>query len=404
MKCMGLMRWVVMAVALLAVPAMGQRVVRAGLLTCYPGGEIYELEGHTGLRIVLDDGTDVTANYGLFDFDTPNFVYRFVKGETDYRMGIHDTRRFVEAYRRQGRRVVEQPLNLSAEQLDRLYMSLVENSLPQNAVYRYNYVLDNCATRPVAMIEGAIGDTIAFATPTTEDGTRCPRTFREWMRHYHRDYPWYQFGIDLALGSGIDRQLTDREAIYAPVTLTRMLETATVADPAGNQVALTGPAMAIVDLPADNTTQGPTPWYLTPMAVALAVLALTTVITIRDTRRGRVTRWYGSLLFAIFGLAGCLLTFLVFVSSHYATSPNWLLLWLNPLCLAGAVGIWLKKWKNQLFYYHFVNFVALLALVIILPWVGQSANAAFWPLIASDAMLSASYIYINRCVINRHSR
>lgn len=399
------MGWLVLLLWMVAaVPAMGQGVVRAALLTCYPGGNIYELEGHTGLRIVLDDGTDVTANYGLFDFDAPNFVYRFVKGETDYRMGIHDTRLFVESYRRQGRRVEEQELNLSAEQLDRLYMLLVENSLPQNAVYRYNYVLDNCATRPMEMIERAVVDTIRFAPVTMGDGMAPPRTFREWMRYYHRDYPWYQFGIDLALGSGIDRPLTTREATFAPVTLTRMLKTATIADTMGNQMALAGAATAIVDLPADNSMDGPTPWYFTPMAVALMLLAVTTAVTVRDVRRQRVTRWYGSLLFTIFGLAGCLLTFLVFVSSHYATSPNWLLLWLNPLCMVGAVGIWLKKWKNQLFYYHFVNFVALLALVIILPWVGQSVNAAFWPLIASDAMLSASYIYINRCVINRHSR
>lgn len=386
-----------------AMPAiMAQRVERVSLLTCYPGPAIYELDGHTGLRVVMDDGTDVTANYGLFDFETPNFVYRFVKGETDYRMGVYPTDLFLESYRRQGRRVVEQPFNLTPEQRERVVELLVENSRPENAVYRYNYVLDNCATRPVEIVERAIGDTIIF--PTLSRQYLAPATFRDWMRYYHRDYPWYQFGIDLALGAGIDRPLTTREAMFAPVTLAGMLTGATIRDVNGRVVPAVTGTETIVDFPADNAVESATPWYLTPMTIALAVMALTMWICIRDIRRGRVTRWYGSALFAVFGLAGCLLAFLVFVSSHYATSPNWLLLWLNPFCLFGAVGIWLKKWKTQLFYYHFVNFAALLVLVITWPWLGQSANAAFWPLIASDAMLSASFTYINRCVISRYRK
>lgn len=36
------------------------------------------------MRVVLPDGRDLAVNYGIFDFDSPNFIYRFVKGETDY--------------------------------------------------------------------------------------------------------------------------------------------------------------------------------------------------------------------------------------------------------------------------------------------------------------------------------
>ena len=62
-------------------------VARISLLTAAPGAEVYQLEGHSGLRMTFD-GTDVVANWGLFDFRTPNFVYRFVKGETDYCVGL----------------------------------------------------------------------------------------------------------------------------------------------------------------------------------------------------------------------------------------------------------------------------------------------------------------------------
>lgn len=49
------------------------------LLTVAPGNEVYELDGHTGLRYRGTDGTDFVVNWGVFDFNSPNFLYRFVK-------------------------------------------------------------------------------------------------------------------------------------------------------------------------------------------------------------------------------------------------------------------------------------------------------------------------------------
>ncbi|EKC52967.1 hypothetical protein OBE_12828, partial [human gut metagenome] len=33
-------------------------------------------------------GEDWVFNYGMFSFNTPHFIYRFVKGETDYELGV----------------------------------------------------------------------------------------------------------------------------------------------------------------------------------------------------------------------------------------------------------------------------------------------------------------------------
>ena len=58
-------------------------------MTCAPGTEICALFGHTALR--YEDkarGEDWVFNYGMFSFNTPHFIYRFVKGETDYELGV----------------------------------------------------------------------------------------------------------------------------------------------------------------------------------------------------------------------------------------------------------------------------------------------------------------------------
>lgn len=86
-------------------------------LTCSEGPEIYELEGHTAIRVVDPvNGTDYVVNWGIFDFAAPNFVYRFVKGETDYMSGTAPTRYFLSQYARQGRTVTEQRLRLTPGQ------------------------------------------------------------------------------------------------------------------------------------------------------------------------------------------------------------------------------------------------------------------------------------------------
>ena len=357
----------------------------------YPGSEIFELEGHSAIVVQIPGRPAVAYNYGVFDFDSPNFVGRFVKGETDYMTVEWPYDPFMADYYQSGRRAVAHELALDSASRADLLRTLKWQILPENRTYRYNYVKDNCATRPLATIERALGDSIHLA-PAPFEANSCPvMTFRNIMRHYHRNYPWYQFGIDLALGSGIDYPLSRREASFAPVELDGMLDNATVG---GRKLTLG--RVAVIDVPADAAVDGPTPWYASPLAVCWAVFALALFLTVRDQRHRQVTRWFDAVYFGIMGLTGCLLTFLIFVSVHEATSPNYLYLWLNPLCLLPTIFIWLKKCKKALFYYQIVNFVVLLLLIVAWPFLPQSGNAAFLPLILADMLRAANYIYLNK--------
>lgn len=363
--------------------------LRVSYVNFYPGSEIWALEGHSALRLQYPGEYDLAVNYGIFDFNQSDFVYRFVKGETDYRVEAYDWDWCQADYIRQGRRVVEHPIAMDSLQKARLLDLLAVNLLPENKTYRYNYVKDNCATRPLRIVELAIGDSIILPAPDCGVNEKSVASFRDVMRHYHRNYPWYQLGIDLALGSGIDYPISDREMAFAPVVLDSQLSGATVA---GRPLTYD----PIVIFEGHDATDGPTPWYATPMFIFCLVLAIVTVITWRDIRRCKVTRWVDTALFFVFGMAGLLLTFLIFVSSHEATSPNWLYLWLNPLCLIVPVLIWVKKCERVVLCYQYLNIAIILAMAIAWPFVGQSGNWAFAPLIACDAMRSISYIYVYR--------
>ncbi|MCC8176869.1 MAG: DUF4105 domain-containing protein [Bacteroidales bacterium] len=377
---------------LLPLLAHAQEPPRVSLLIASPGVEIYELEGHVGLRI-QQGVRDMTINWGVFDFNAPNFVYRFVKGETDYLCAAYPTQYFIMEYRAQGRGVTEIPLNLSPEQVDKLIALVTENLRPENATYRYNYVKDNCSTRPIKLIEQAVGSGIQWGATVPCDSIAWKSSFRSVMRHYHHDYPWYQFGIDLALGSGIDYPITTEELSFAPVLVPSLLETARYQN---GQPVVVEPIKDLIS-PTEQSATHPTPWFITPMAAGCYLLALIIAFTIRDIRHRNVTRWLDSALFLVIGLAGCLITFLVFVSVHEATSPNYLLFWLNPLALIPAVLIWLKSCKNAVLCYHFLNFALVFIMCVAWPALGQGFNVAFIPFILADVTRSCSYIYITRC-------
>lgn len=366
----------------------GESDVTVSIVNCYPGPDIYELEGHSAIRIKgTIDGmpVDQVINYGIFDFNSPNFVYRFVKGETDYLVMAEPWERFVSRYIGQGRKVVEHDVELDSTQTMRLLYLLARNIEPERRVYRYNYVKDNCALRPLRIIEAATGDSIVLPEPDTEASS--DKTYREVMRRYHENYPWYQFGIDLALGSGIDYPITPAEKAFAPVVLDAQLDKAVM----GGRPLI---KKTTVLYEGHDATMPATPGWLTPLTVGWVIFAIALALTISDYRHRRVTRWFDTVFFGIEGLAGLLLTFLIFVSVHEATSPNWLYLWLNPLSLIVPVFIWLKKCKIVVFSYQIINFAAIFLMVCIWSMTGQEGNAAFIPLICVSVMRAVSYILI----------
>lgn len=346
-------------------------VPRVSLLTALPGEEIFTLEGHSALRIYNHDTEDdIAINWGVFDFNSPNFVYRFTLGETDYLCAAEPTDWFIRSYVVAGRKVIEQVLDLDSIQTETLLQLVAQNLRPENRTYRYNYVKDNCATRPLDFIEKAVGRKVLSDKASGS-------TFRNEMRKFHADYPWYQFGIDLSLGRGIDEEISVRESAFAPVTLMHLIgETELVRE--------------TYEYGAQRVVAEETPIYATPMFVSLIILV--GAIAVSFMRR---SRWFDTILFGMFFIEGCVLAFLVFVSTHEATSPNLLLLWLNPMCLLGAVLPWIKTAKKARNWYFFVNFALLILLTALVVLQGRGMNAAFWPLIAADALRSVANI--KRC-------
>lgn len=360
--------------------------VVVSLITCYPGQNIYELYGHTELR-VRGKGYDWVFNYGTFDFRAPNFIYRFVKGETDYMLAGYPSEYMYVGY--ENRKIVEQVLNLTPEQAHAVSNALFNGAQPENRTYRYNYVLDNCSTRPRDIVEAVVGESLQY--PPMPSGL----TFRSMMHRYNTNYAWQQFGIDLALGSGLDYELDARQQMFAPISLMQAFGGATI-ERGGERVPLVTDTNTLNPGSDEGDILPPTPWYLHPMTLAVALLLAMAALSVRDVRRRNTTRLADSLLFGIAFLGGAVVAFLVFISTHEATSPNYNLLWLHPLHIVPAVLVWIKSAKKVVVCYHFVNFAVIFITMALWAVLPQCANAAFFPLMGALAVRSLSYLMVTR--------
>lgn len=349
------------------------------LITCYPGAEIYELCGHSAVR-VRGLGIDSVWNYGMFDFNQPNFVYRFVKGETDYRGAAYPFSWFMPEYIRAGRTVVEQDLNLTPEEAQKMLEGLRVSVLPENAVYRYNYIKDNCSTKILNRMDSSTNLVIVYP-----DSAKYG-SFRNEMRAYHEGYPWYQFGIDIALGSGLDKSTSNREEMFVPMELMENLDKAYFSD--GRPLVK---AKRVLYQGSDSAVLPPTPWYLAPLFWAWLLALGVGIVAAYNIINRRLFLPIYSVWFLILGLAGCLVAFLVFVSVHESTSPNILIFWLNPFQWLFTAGIWIKKLRPLAITMAWYNIVAVGLMIILCPFYRQSFNPAFFPLMLATIVLAGAY-------------
>ncbi len=360
---------------------------RISVLTAAPSDdEVYTLYGHTALRVKdSQHKLDVVFNYGIFDFSKPHFIYRFARGETDYKLAAYRFSDYIIEYEMRGSEVTEQVLNLTATEVRRIWSALIENVKPENAVYRYNFFFDNCATRPAAIVEELVDGELKYNDPPE------PQTFRSLINHCTRNHPWLTFGCDLALGSPTDRETTPYEMLFLPMCLKDALAKATIVGTDGSERRLVDKTLRLSEETVGDDGEG-TEWC-TPMLCSVMLFSIILLVTLVEWRRKIYFRWVDCVLFATAGMAGVVLFFICFVSTHPCVSPNWSVVWLHPLGLVGVVLFAVKKLRRAAYYYHFTNFAALTLLLAGWSFIPQHLNIAFIPLVASLWLRSGYGIY-----------
>ncbi len=183
------------------------------ILTGSPGNELYAAFGHTAIHIKdTANGIDVLFNYGIFDFETPNFYMKFVQGKLLYQLAITDYEGLIALYKEGNRTLTEQYLLLDKKQKQEVFDFLVDNSKPENSAYKYDFFFDNCATRVRDVLNKVLGDKLKW------DLSKFPpdKSFRDLINPYLVKMPWVDMGMDLILGMPTDRKANLQEYMFLP--------------------------------------------------------------------------------------------------------------------------------------------------------------------------------------------
>lgn len=308
------------------------------LLTFGWGEVVWERFGHNAIWIKdRARGTDVTYNWGMFDFNQPHFITRFLTGDTRYWMEAIDFEPMVRYYKEHNRSILAQELNLTPAQRLKLQQFVQSNALPENKYYRYDYYRDNCSTRLRDALDHAVSGQLQLATVTRPtSGTYRWHT----QRLMKGDIPLYT-GVTLALGHPADEPLSMWEEMFLPVRMANDFRSIRLSDSTGSKIPLVRSETALFTAGRPPEPSAPPNYF--PWFVATGILIAGVIIgLVRSAEGGHRFAFFGATAIAtlwslVAGLAGTALVIAWLFTKHHFMGRNENLVHFDPLSLALAV-------------------------------------------------------------------
>lgn len=347
----------------IGVPLYLSEHTKVSLLTSSPGKDLYAKFGHSALRINDTlSGQDLVFNYGLFDFNTPGFYLKFVRGKLPYQLGIQRFEPFLNSYIEENRQLRELEINLSTQQRLALIDLLSINYLPENRAYSYDFFFDNCATRIRDILENNFQATYPDTTQVKK------ATFRHFLSDYVGQNSWINVGFYLILGIPSDAIATFRDEMFLPDYLEKHLENAKLGD---KNLAKNKRKILFQNQPQKNDFQ-----VFNPILIGWILFIIGLFISLFLS-----SRWiniFEKAYFSLLVLTGVLFIFMWLGTDHFVTHKNMNLLWASPLYIFFIFKIIPKKQERNL-----ILFLMATNLLVIIGWkfLPQEFHIAILPLI-----------------------
>lgn len=332
--------------------------------------ELYSAFGHSGFHVKDSaNNWDTFYDYGVFDFNQPNFYLNFARGKLYYRLGTHKYERFRDYYIRNNRNITEQTLNLNSIERQKLFDFLQWNAQPENQYYYYNYIYDNCATKIRDVMDTVFEGNIQYDYSFVKEDL----TFRELMDIYSLEQPWGDLGIDICLGTGIDKTVSGYHYMYLPDYIEKAFEGALIKS--GESAKPLVSSTQVIYRSKEEPSQANS---ITPRIAFIAVFLFFGFISFKDLKRGLRSNWVDILLFNVSGVVGWLLLFLWFLTDHIS-QYNFNLLWALPLHFPIALLLLKKKKPYFLKIYFLVTAIILGGLICFWGYWPQNLHTSLIP-------------------------
>jgi hypothetical protein len=321
--------------------------ITVSIITFGQGDAVFEQFGHNALRIQDPAaGIDLAYNWGMFSFDQPKFIRRFLSGDTRYWVEGIPTPYLLQAYAAADRETHEQELALTPAQRAELAMLAAENALEANRYYRYDYFLDNCSTRIRDLLDRVLDGSLK----TRFTAVHTTWSYRSESTRLTASGGLVQAGMDIALGPRADAPLTAWEAMFIPMRLRDYLREVTVVGADGRTVPLVVDERVLYRArraPELAERRGLSIGAWGPLLGAwMLILA---PVGAASRRRSRIpaavmaAAWYGFI-----GVMGLLVLGMWLGSAHVFWYDNLNVLLLSPLGLVAAFPAARAVWRQRL--------------------------------------------------------
>lgn len=329
------------------------------IITTGSGEQIYEAFGHSAIRVkdpVLQ--LDLIYNYGVFDFNQPNFELNFAKGNMIYSLARYEFKYFLRSYKKDKRWVKQQVLNLTQKERQAFFSFLENNALQKNRAYLYDPYFNNCATKPRDIIKHILKNNVSFKDNYLQKNL----TFRDLTNKEIHWNTWGSFGLNLIAGTKLDQIAQPEEYQFLPDYSFKAFKHATklTNNQLENLVIEERLLLSFKEKKVKTSS-------FNPFLIFLLVSILGIYITYKDIKHQKRSRICDFLLFFFSGIIGLILILLWLFSTHSTAPNNFNILWLFPLNLLVSF-LLLKKNFQYKWIKHYIQFLLLLLLCIPILW------------------------------------
>ena len=329
------------------------------IVTAGPGEALYEKFGHAAIRVkdsVLN--LDLIYNYGVFDFNQPNFLLNFADGKMYYVLARYDFKYFISSYRKDKRWLKQQVLNLNKTEKQQLFLYLENNALIENATYPYDPFFNNCASKLKDITTAILKENVVLNSKNIKDKS----TLRELMNQEITWNTWGNFGINLITGRILDQERNQLEYTYLPDYLFKTIKNGKIKRD-HKIINLVKREDVLLDFDEISTNIS----LFNPLAFFTLLALIVVLITVKDIKNQKRTKWLDFIIFFLTGIVGLILTYFWFFSSHKTAPDNYNVLWafLPNLIVAFIVTKAIaKKWLQK----YLIILLVCLTIVLIL-WI-----------------------------------
>ena len=355
---------------------------KISILSIGEGPSLVDAFGHTAIRVKdAKLKNDIVFNFGVYDFNSPNFYSNFVKGRPEYKLAIQNYSNLIQNYIRQKRYIVEHQLNLDQNSTKIIIDLLVEKL--NDPYYIYDYFRDNCTTRAADIVIDKTNN--KFKDDKLE--SEAILTYRDLIHRKINENSWAALGIDLCLGAIIDKKINTRETFFLPENLMNYLD------------------LYEGDIIKRNIIYSPESEISyrenlpSPLLINLILSLIIVAITIFNFKSNKWNKSLDSLIFLISGSIGILIIYLWFFSNHFAGAQNFNFLWAFPLNFALIFAIYKNKIPNWSIGY--IKLLIILIILLFLHWTTgvQKYNLTLLPIFVALLIRYSFLVHrINRTI------